>query len=130
MVGGEQKKNISVLLLEKEKLVSTITSLEKEVTLLNSKHENMTKYVRMLHKGSNMLDEILEVGKMYRNVKGIWFDCRSMGKDSKVPTNMFVLPEKITEFMMEDHMSQQLARHMYPKYMGNKNSYFKYHYCG
>lgn len=49
---------------EKEKLVLTFTSLEEEVTMLNSKHENMTKYVRMLNNGSNMLDEILEVGKM------------------------------------------------------------------
>lgn len=36
MVGEKQKKTMSALLLEKEKLVSTITGLEEEITLLNS----------------------------------------------------------------------------------------------
>lgn len=29
----------------------------------------MTKFVRMLNNGSNMQDEILEIGKMSRNLK-------------------------------------------------------------
>jgi len=39
--------------------MSIITGLQEENTLLNSKLENMTKYVRMLNNGSNVLDEIL-----------------------------------------------------------------------
>lgn len=51
------------------------------------------------------MDEILEVEKMSRNVKGIWFDYNSMSKETKVPTKKFVPPEKKIEFMMVDHMS-------------------------
>lgn len=67
MVGEKQKKIVSALLMEKEKLVSTITGLGKEVTLLNSKLENMTKFVHMLSNNSNMLDDTLKVMKMSRN---------------------------------------------------------------
>lgn len=57
--------------LKKEKLGSTIASLEEEVTLLKSKLDNMAKYVCILNNGSKALDEILEVRKMSNNVKGI-----------------------------------------------------------
>lgn len=67
----------------------------------------------MLNNGSNMLDEILEVRKMSRNVKGIRFDYRSMSKETKFPTNKFVPLEKKTDFLIVDYMSQQSARHMY-----------------
>jgi hypothetical protein len=43
----------------------------KEVTLLNSKLANMTKSIKMLNKGSDMLDEILEVSKKSGDMKGI-----------------------------------------------------------
>lgn len=113
-VGEKYKKTISNFLQEKEKLVTTITSLEKKVTLLNPELENMTKFVCMLNNGSNMLDEILEVRKMFRNVIGIGFYYNSMTKETKVSTKKFVPPEKKTEFLMVDHMPQQTARHMYP----------------
>ena len=71
MVGEKQKKTISALLQEKEKLISINNRLKEEVTLLNSKLENMIKFVRMLNNGSNMLDEIPKVGKMSRHVSGI-----------------------------------------------------------
>lgn len=74
----EEKKNktISVLLLEKEKLGSTIARLEEEVTLLKSKLDNMTKYVCMLNNGSDMLDDILEIG----DKKTIRFDYSFINK--------------------------------------------------
>lgn len=58
------KKTIGVFQKEKEKLVSTITGLEEEVTLIDSKLKNMTKFMHMLNNGSNILNEILKVGKM------------------------------------------------------------------
>lgn len=115
---------------KKEKLVSTIIGLEDEVILLNSKHENMIKFIYMFNNGSNMLDEILEVGKMSRNVKEIGFDYRSISKKSKVPTKKFVPPEKKIEFLMGNHMSQQHVQHMYPQYKGNNNYSWKLHHCG
>lgn len=65
-----QNNTISAILIEKDKLGSTITGLEEEVTLLKSKLDNMTKFVCMLNRGYDMLDEILEVGEK----KAIGFD--------------------------------------------------------
>lgn len=57
IIKEKYKKTISGPLQEKEKFVSTITGMKEEVTLLNCKLESMTKFVRMLNNGSNMLDE-------------------------------------------------------------------------
>lgn len=59
----------------------------------------------MLNNGSNMLDEILEVGKMSKNMKGIGFGS-SMSKKRKFSAKNFVLPKKKIEFQMLDLMSQ------------------------
>lgn len=48
----QYKKTIGSLHKEKEKLVSTITGLEKGVNLLNSKPEHMSKNLRILNSGS------------------------------------------------------------------------------
>lgn len=70
MVVEKQNKIISALLLEKEKLGSTIACLEEEVTLLKSKL-NMTKFVPILNNGSKDLDEIMGVRKMSNDMKGM-----------------------------------------------------------
>jgi len=44
---------------EKEELVETISKLKVEAVFLNSKLDEMTKYVRMLNNGSAILDKIL-----------------------------------------------------------------------
>lgn len=107
------KQNINGLLQEKVKQTPTISNMEEEVALLNSELENMTKSICMLNNGSDMLDEILEVGKMSRNLKGIWFDPRSMiKKDINHPKNI-VPPENKTEFQVLNHMSQPHAQHVY-----------------
>jgi len=82
----------------------TITGLQEENTLLNSKLENMTKSVRMLNNGSNVLDKILQVGKTSRNMKGIGFDYETVNKEIKISTKKFVSPEKNIEFVMLDQM--------------------------
>jgi len=106
----KQKKTINdFFFLEKEKLMSIITGLQEENTLLNSKLENMTKFVRMLNNGSNVLDEILQVGKTYGNMKGIGFDYRTVNKESKIPIKKFVSPKKMIEFVMLDHMCNALV---------------------
>jgi len=106
-IGENQKKVISNLRLEKEKLLSNISRLQDEV-IVDLKLENMTKHVRMLNNGYNVLDEILQVGKTSGNMKGIGFDYGTMNKEIKIPTKKFVSPEKKTEFVMLDHMSQHL----------------------
>lgn len=84
--------------------------LEEEVTLLKSKLKNMTKYVRMLNNGFNMLDGILEVGEK----KAIGFDYSFKNKKVKVPTKNFVATEKKYEFLMKDHMSHHPSQHVSP----------------
>lgn len=59
-----QKRTISALNKEKDKLTFTITSMEEEVTLLNSKIKHMTKSMCMLNTGYDMLDNILDIGEM------------------------------------------------------------------
>lgn len=54
----KQKKTINALLMEKDKLGSIIADIEEEVTLLKSNLDNVTKFVRMLNNGSDMLNEI------------------------------------------------------------------------
>jgi hypothetical protein len=54
-----QKKVIAQLENEKEEYVETISKLKTKAVLLNSKLAEMTKYVRMLNNGSDILDKIL-----------------------------------------------------------------------
>ena len=61
--GEEKKRAIAQLQAEKPKHLSIIFDLKQEVVLLNSKHENMTKFVRMLSNGSTVMDEIFITGK-------------------------------------------------------------------
>jgi hypothetical protein len=70
----------------------------KEVTLLNSKLANMTKSIKMLNKGSDMLDVIVEISKKSGNVQGIEFDYNSMNKNVKNPPKKFVSSEKKSEY--------------------------------
>jgi predicted nuclease with TOPRIM domain len=54
-----QKKVIAQLENEKAEHVETISKLKSEVVFLNSKLDEMTKYVRMLNNGTDTLDKIL-----------------------------------------------------------------------
>ena len=94
--------------------MSITTGLQEENILLKSKLENMTKFVRMLNNGSNVLDEILQVGKSSGNMKGIVFDYGTVNKEIKIPTKKFVPPKKKTEFVMLDQMPQHPIRHLNP----------------
>lgn len=64
----KHKRIITQIQAEKERFLSTIYGLQDEITLLTSKLENMTKPIRMSNKGSDMLDEILQVGKGIGNL--------------------------------------------------------------
>lgn len=99
-----KKETTNVFQKENEKLVSTITGLEEEVSFINSKIVIMTKFVCMLNNGSSMLGEILEVGKIFRSIKGIDFESN---------LDKVVLPNNKTKLM--DYMSQHHAQHVYPQ---------------
>lgn len=112
--------------MEKEKFSSTIAGLEEEFTLFKSKHDNMTKYVCILNNGTDMSDEILEIG----DKKVISFYYSSMNKNVKVHTKKFVVTEKKYEFLMKDHMFQHPAQHVSPHNKGNINSSWRCHHYG
>jgi hypothetical protein len=106
------------------------TGLQEENVLLKSKLENLTKSVRMLNNGSNVLDEILQVGKSSENMKGIGFDYGTVNKEIKIPIKNFVPPKKKTEFVMLDHMPQHPVRHPNPQPRNKKKSPWICHHCG
>lgn len=63
------------------------------------------KSIRMMNNGPNMLDEILKVGKMSKNMKGIGFGPRSMSKKDKTQPKTFVPYKNKNKFQMLDHMA-------------------------
>ena len=74
---AKQKKIIADLHAEKEVYAAEIFELKEEVDFLNSKLENMTKSIRMLNKGSDVLDEVLQTGKKAGDQRGIGFNYQS-----------------------------------------------------
>ncbi|KAK2402989.1 gag-protease polyprotein [Trifolium repens] len=108
----EQKRIIKGLI--QEQLISTVTHLEEEVTLLESKLTNITKTLRMLNKGSDTLDELLEVGKMTRDMGGLGFD-RCSKKEVKSAPEKMIPPMKKSQYQMSNHMSQHPVQHKYSK---------------
>ena len=54
--------------------METISNLKTEVVFLNSKLEEMTKYVRMLNNGSDSLDKILQTGQITGDKSGIRYN--------------------------------------------------------
>ena len=60
-VEDKQKKTISQLQAEKEEFLVDISNHKDEVSQLTSRIENMTKYIRVLNNGSEVLDEIFKI---------------------------------------------------------------------
>lgn len=58
---------------EKEGFQFTISDIQNKVILLTSKLDNITKTIRMLNKGFNVLYEVLQIGKAARDLRGIGF---------------------------------------------------------
>jgi hypothetical protein len=99
------------------------------VTLPTSKLDNITKYVIMFNIGSNMLDEILQVGKSFGNLKGIGFGYQTLKKQSGVSMTKFVPPKRTDEFVMSNQMLQHPIRHL-KNQARIKQLPWKCHYCG
>ena len=73
----EKQKIISSLLMEKEKLVSTIAGLEYEI-LLNVKLESIPEHVQMINNSFEEFDDVCE-----EKMKDIGFNYNSMNKKIK-----------------------------------------------
>lgn len=79
----KQKKLIIKLELEKGKIISTVAELQNELMFLTHELESMTKSIRMFHNGSDMLDEILLVGKRFKNFTRVGFNSQSLNKQGE-----------------------------------------------
>ena len=102
------KKVIAQLENEKVEHVETISKLKTEVVFLNSKLDEMTKYVRMLNNGFDILDKILQTGQITGDKSGIGFneskaDCSYINGKSKSKPKCSHIDKKPA---MSHHMSQ------------------------
>jgi hypothetical protein len=138
-IAENQKVIINQLKSEKTQLLAKTTDLEEEFNLLSTKLNNMTKSVKMLNTGTNMLDEILMVGKHAGDSTGIGYE-HYQNEDSETK---FVSAEKKST-MWTHHTPHQKPSHK-GKFTGtmwahstphHKSSHkgkftsWKCHYCG
>ena len=108
--GEEHKRILAQLQDEKEKLLSTNSELQGKVTLLTSKLESMTKSIRMLNNGSDVLDEILQIGERGGRFTSIGFNYQFLNNKRKPPVTKFVSVEVKDESTMADQMLQHSSR--------------------
>ncbi|CAJ2653252.1 unnamed protein product [Trifolium pratense] len=105
---------------EKEELLSIVSTPKEEVTLLDSKLTNMTKTVRMMNKGT----EILDAGKRAGDMKGIGFDNNYNIKVKAAPKKTFPPKKRLQEQMfhqMSQHHLQQQSRKKSQHHVQQKN---------
>ncbi|WJX72315.1 hypothetical protein P8452_56205 [Trifolium repens] len=91
--------------LLKEVLEASTAALREQVTLSNSKLTEMTKSVRMLNKGTDMLEEVLELGRKPSEKKGLRYDNYSNAPEKKIS------PKNNSQDQMSNHMSQHPSQH-------------------
>lgn len=121
--GQQQKKLDFDLQTENKKLI-------EEVALLNSKLEGMTKSICMMSKNTDVLDEILEVGKSGGDMTGIGFDYRALNRGSKNLSKEHASLAKQSGYRMSNHKSRPLAQHLSPQVRNYQNSTWRCHHCG
>ncbi|PNX77712.1 gag-protease polyprotein [Trifolium pratense] len=112
--------NTSTMKEEKEELLSIVSTPKEEVTLLDSKLTNMTKTVRMMNKGT----EILDAGKRAGDMKGIGFDNNYNIKVKAAPKKTFPPKKRLQEQMfhqMSQHHLQQQSRKKSQHHVQQKN---------
>lgn len=90
----------------KARLMATISYSKEEVVPRNSKLEGMTNYTRMLNSRIETLEEILGVGKMSKDVKGIGYNYESSNL-----YNMFVAHVNNTKFIILEYKSQHHVKY-------------------
>src|SRR4051812_35927638 len=120
--GEKQRKYIAQLEADNKELNETISELNDEVILLQSKLDQMTKSVKMLNNGTDMLEEILQVGKSSRDMSGIGF----VGAKKYVQDSSRTKPEA----EMLKPMSKHVTQHHEKGEMKRKFQRWRCHYCG
>ena len=122
-INEEQKVVISQLETEKAQLQNQVVSLESEVKVLSTNLKNMTKSVKMLNTGTDMLDEILKVGKHAGDSSGVGFKNKHHSKNTNTK---FVPAQKKPD---PGRMWTHHTPHQRPAGKEKFNAW-RCHYCG
>ncbi|XP_057445983.1 uncharacterized protein LOC130738093 [Lotus japonicus] len=123
--------------IEKQNLLIINGKLQEEVIVLNSKIEGMIKSVRMLNKGTDVFELILETGKAARDMTGLGYTEDPTSEENKQISNKFIPAEKKTEFKISNRMSQHGVQqgyrqipYSYPQVQKMRSSTWRCHHCG
>lgn len=65
----------------------------------------------MLKKGSNILDGVLQIGKVAGDLRGVGFDYQSLAKQGENSMNNFILPKREPKPAMSKHFIQHRSSH-------------------
>src|SRR3954469_20652101 len=120
--GEKQKKYIAQLEADNKGLNETISELNSEISMLQSKLDQMSKSVKMLNNGTDMLEEILQVGKSSGDMSGIGF----VGAKKYFQDSSRTKPEA----EMLKAMSKHVTQHHEKSEMKKKFQRWRCHYCG
>lgn len=96
---------------------------------MTSKLDNMTTIVRMLNKGSNVLDKVFQIGKSAKDLRGIGFKHQSLDKQGENSMTNFVIPKRESKHVMSKPLAQHHASHQNSQTKG-KLLRWRCHYCG
>jgi predicted RNase H-like nuclease (RuvC/YqgF family) len=107
----EQKKIISQLQDEIEKYLTTISDLQEEMTLLNSKIKEQKKFVSMMTNGTGKLDEIL-IQQNSGRPKAVGFNYGKLNKKMKYNQSTMYTPLKETFSTRSSQLLQQSVQHL------------------
>ena len=89
----------------------------------------MTRYVKILNKGSNMLDEVLQIGKADGDLRGIDFKNQTLHSQGESSMINFVLPGEESKLVMSKTLSQHHVNHQNLRTKG-RSSHWRCHYYG
>ncbi|XP_057452420.1 uncharacterized protein LOC130744244 [Lotus japonicus] len=126
--GKKLELTVAGLEADKKRLKDMNKNLQEEISVLKSRHEEMIKSVRMLNRRSDVLDQILETGKMAKDMKGIGYGLEPTSEEGSKYENKFVPLEKRTEFKVTNQMFQQGVKHVYPQVRSGRNSSWRCHH--
>ncbi len=125
----KQKRLILELQSEKNEHLTTISELNDEVTLLNSKLEHMKKEVIMMHGGTATLEELIETQVPGKRTKGIGYDYKNLNKPKQYDPELKFLP---LEGNNRPPMLKQRLPHVqpHPGIRNRKSQPWVCHHCG
>ncbi|KAI5390825.1 hypothetical protein KIW84_075927 [Lathyrus oleraceus] len=104
--------------------METISKLKTEVMFLNSKLEEMTRYVRMLNNGSDSLDKILQTRQITGDKSGIGYN------ESKPESSYTGCKPQAKPKYSHSKSKPVMSQHQRRRQQKGKHQRWRCHYCG